>query len=91
MYREHSYLEKGVSDFCLGLSFYFMTKNGNFCDFLLFFSNFNLLHTIKKTKAYIKNLRHPSLHIHLRNIHTNFQADKCYICEMSMLNKLCEK
>ena len=31
-----------------------------------------------KTKPWIKNMRHPSLHTYLSNTHTSFQTDKCY-------------
>ena len=64
--------------FCLGLNFYFMTKNGLLLCLLVFFFKFSSsTYNKTKTKAYIKNVRHLSLHIHLRNIHTHFQADKC--------------
>ena len=54
-------LEGAMSQiFDLCLSFYFMSKKGNF---LLFFKTFfSRLHKIK-TRAYIKNLRHGSLNM----------------------------
>ena len=65
--------------FCLGLSFYSMTKKGNFCEFLHFFFKFpSSTYNRTKTKPYIKILRHASLHIDLSNIHTSCQGDKCH-------------
>ena len=45
-----------ISD--LGLSLYFMSKNGKLLVF--FFTQFSTLHSIK-TRTYIRNLRHNAL------------------------------
>ena len=69
---ENSLMQGTMSqNFHLGLSFDFITKNGNFCEFLLFFfkylfSYFSTCHKIK-TKAYITDLRHHSLVMGLIN------------------------
>ena len=60
--------------FILGLSFCFMSKN-----FLTFFKTFcSRFHKIK-SRPYIKNLGHGSLHMIFMNIHNKFQELSCNI------------
>ena len=59
--------------FVLGLSFYFMSKNGQLCDYL--FEHFFLKFIFKKrTRTYIKNLRQSSLHSDVFNTSVKFQV-----------------
>ena len=89
IFRKHSCLEKClavVSHLCP--SFYFMTKKGNFCHFLHFFSKPILLHNIKcKLKTISKILRQVSLQIDSGNMGRNFKYVSLIAKEISMLKK----
>ena len=66
------HVEGSVSQiFVLGLTFHFMSKNGNFMIiYLIFFLSF----IKKRTRTYTKNLKHSSLHSNVFNTFVKFQV-----------------
>ena len=65
-------LEGSVSQiFNVGPSFFLCQKTGNFLSF--FAKQFSTFHKIK-TRTYIRNLRHASLHLYLMNTCLKFQS-----------------
>ena len=70
--------------FVLGLSFNFMSKNRQLYDYLFeyFFSKFDK----KRTRTYIDNLRHSSLHSNVLNLY-RFGLRSCIVTEISTLKK----